>query len=85
MEDNRPWWRQAGGKPAWVRRFDAAPAEKLWRFYAGATIVLIALVVISVLSGMTYLVAFLGPTGIFGGKAIRGWRLARRPNDHSPA
>jgi len=85
MDDERPWWRQADGRPAWARRIDAAPPEQLWRFYAAATIVLIVVVIVGLLSGTVYVVALCGPMGIFGGKAIRGWRTVRRSGDHTAA
>ena len=84
MEDERPWWRQAYGRPGWVQRLDAAPPERLWRFYAGAALVLIAVVVVGLLNGTLYVTVLGGPIGAFGGKAIRGWRLARRSTDRTP-
>lgn len=85
MDDERPWWRQAYGRPPWVQRLDAKPPGQVWRFYTGATLILIAVVIVGLLNGTISVAALGGPIGIFGGRAIRGRRMARRSADHTPA
>ena len=84
MDDERPWWRQTYGRPAWVRRLDSQPVERLWRIYAVVALVLVALVIVGLWDGTPYFAALIAPIGIFGGKSVRGWRSMRRASDHTP-